>query len=638
MPLPFSGEVFTFHNPDASEVQVRGWGDQFTAVFETLDGYTVVKDPASGFYHYATLSKDKESLIPTKARAGAVDPQTLAIPKHIRIRADAARAKARAARREPGVLRRWEIRRERRRAKPPGSPESDITREPPPGPTVGNYVGLCILVAFPDVPAAITQAEVTNYCNKAGYAGFGNNGSVYDYFLAVSGGKLKYTNSVTAYYIAKHNRSYYTDPSITYGSRARELIVEALTDLKTKGYNFNQLSSDSGGYVYALNVFYAGARVNNWAEGLWPHSSALATPFAGSATKKLHDYQITNMGSQLTLGTFCHENGHMVCDFPDLYDYGYQSNGDGNYCLMAYGGNSLNPTQVGAYLKYKAGWASKVTTIAPGMTFTVAAGVNDFAIYKKNATEYFILENRQQTGRDASLPDAGLAIWHVDETASNDNEQMTPALHYECSLEQADNHFDLEHKTNYGDSSDLFGSPAYPAFGDITTPNSKWWDGAASGLEIEQISNPGPTMTLKIKAKEEEMASITGTWAVVEVDWGPTGSVVKASPFTFNSDGSWAYQFGGGRWVQVGGMATWNFTNAAGLIYTATVNNDAMSGIMGYATANGAKGCFYALRVPVPAPFASMFAQEKGVGDVVTTPQARETETPVEEDVLAGVK
>jgi M6 family metalloprotease-like protein len=181
-------------------------------------------------------------------------------------------------------------------------------------------VGLCILVAFPDVPGTIAQQEVTDFCNKPGYTGFGNNGSVHDYFLAVSGGDLKYTNSVTVYYIAKHNRSYYTDPSVPFGSRARELIVEALTDLKAKGYNFGQLSSDSGGYVYALNVFYAGARVNNWSEGLWPHSWALATPFAGSATKKLSDYQITNMGTQLTLGTFCHENGHMVCDYPDLYD------------------------------------------------------------------------------------------------------------------------------------------------------------------------------------------------------------------------------------------------------------------------------------------------------------------------------
>jgi hypothetical protein len=50
---------------------------------------------------------------------------------------------------------------------------------------------------------------------------------------------------------------------------------------------------------------------------------------------------------------------------------------------------------------------------------------------RRNATEYFICENRQQTGRDAGLPDAGLAIWHVDELGNNRIEQMTPASHYE---------------------------------------------------------------------------------------------------------------------------------------------------------------------------------------------------------------
>ena len=38
MPTPYVGEIFTFQNPDGSEVTLRGWGNQFTAVFETEDG------------------------------------------------------------------------------------------------------------------------------------------------------------------------------------------------------------------------------------------------------------------------------------------------------------------------------------------------------------------------------------------------------------------------------------------------------------------------------------------------------------------------------------------------------------------------------------------------------------------------
>ena len=73
---------------------------------------------------------------------------------------------------------------------------------------MGNYVGLCVLVQFPDVPGTIASAEVDNYYNQAGYTGFGNNGSVRDYFFDVSDGNLTYTNVVTAYVTAANNRAH----------------------------------------------------------------------------------------------------------------------------------------------------------------------------------------------------------------------------------------------------------------------------------------------------------------------------------------------------------------------------------------------------------------------------------------------
>ena len=499
MSMPYAGKQFTFNNPDGSQIEVRGWGNQSAAVFETLDGYTVVKDPPSGFYHYATLSGNGEELVASGIPAGTASAaRPLGVSKNLRIPAAAVRARAPLAASVLGGQRRWELRRESKRAQLQALTSAGATRDaaPPPAGTTGSYVGLCLLVQFPDVPGTIGQAEVDRFCNQAGYSGFGNNGSVTDYFEAVSDRKLHYTNRVTPYYTAKHPRSYYTDPKIPYGTRAQELITEALANLSAGGFDFSVLSSDGAGFVYALNVFYAGAGMNNWAEGLWPHSSALATKYTASPAKKFSDYQITNMDTQLTLRTFCHENGHMICDFPDLYDTGYESVGIGHYCLMCYGGSDTNPTQVNAYLKHAAGWTSKRTTLAPGMTAAVAAGSNDFLIHSKSATEYFILENRQQTGRDRSLPDAGIAIWHVDQLGSNNNQRMTPGQHYECALVQADNLFNLERKTNYGDATDLYGGPAALAFGADTAPNSNWWDGNASRLEIDQISAPAASMTI----------------------------------------------------------------------------------------------------------------------------------------------
>lgn len=497
MSKPFAGKEFTFTNPDGSEIRVRGWGDQYYAVFETLDGFTVTKDPKTGYYQYARLSKDEAQLMPTGVRVGQEDPEQLGLQPHIRVRSEAAKDQARTARSQEGSLRRWEVRRVQKKSLP-SSPLTRVESRAAPlfGAIVGNYVGLCLIIQFPDVAGTISQQQVENYCNQAGYSGFGNSGSVRDYFHEVSDGKLTYTNLVTAYYTAAHNRSYYTDPSIAYGTRARELIEEALDDLVAHDFDFNTLSTDSGNYVYALNVFYAGSNVNNWAEGLWPHSWSLAAPYELASGKKFYDYQFTDMGPQLTLGTFCHENGHMICDFPDLYDYGYESYGVGNYCLMGFGGNDeRNPVHVCAYLKNEAGWTTSITSITEGMTATVTSGQNDFYIYTKNNSEYFIIENRQQLGRDASLPDSGLAIWHVDEQGSNDNEQMTSSAHYECSLEQADGRFDLENRANMGDSEDLWSAPYNRRFGDDTLSNSKWWDGSPSSLTIDQISASGSNMT-----------------------------------------------------------------------------------------------------------------------------------------------
>ena len=75
MSLPFYGEKFTFVQADGGTLDVRGWGNQNHAVFETLDGYTVVNDPVTGFHHYARLSDDGTTLLPLGPRVGTAQPR-----------------------------------------------------------------------------------------------------------------------------------------------------------------------------------------------------------------------------------------------------------------------------------------------------------------------------------------------------------------------------------------------------------------------------------------------------------------------------------------------------------------------------------------------------------------------------------
>jgi M6 family metalloprotease-like protein len=511
MATPFSGKTFTFTQPDGTKIQVRGWGDQHYAVFETLDGYTVVKNPSTGFFEIAQLSNNGTTLEPAAGPQGHLDGARAAVRPGLRINRETARARG-----LEGALRwggrRCDQRREQhknlaRAARTLSGPVFAPTQRA----TVGDFVGLCLLIDFSDEPGTISRNEVDNFCNQQGYSGFGNNGSVSDYFRANSIGRCRYTNIVTPYYRAQHPKSYYTNPSIPQGVRARQLIVEALAHLQANNFDFTPLTADNGGFVYAMNVYYSGEVVNNWAEGLWPHAWHLETPILLAPGKSAFDYQFTDMSHQLTLGTFCHENGHMLCDYPDLYDYGNESSGVGAYCLMCAGGNinEKNPTHISAYLKRLSGWANSVTTIQHNQEIVLPAGQNNFAMFAKNSGEYFIVENRMKNGRDVSLPDEGLAIWHVDEDGNNSNEQRTPTQHYELSLEQADGDFRLETTPNqFGDSTDLYGQ-ANKRFANATSPNSKWWDGTASHLDISEIAAPGDTVSFRTKLSEDGATSHT---------------------------------------------------------------------------------------------------------------------------------
>jgi M6 family metalloprotease-like protein len=495
MSIQFTGKRFEFTQPDGTALEVVGWGNQYEAVFETLDGHTVVQDPATGFYELAVPTEEGDDLQPSGIAPEDAGGMALDIPTSLRRSPEVARVRARENR---GLLRggtRWEQRLLEQKTQ---VLMADVLGAPPSRTTTGRYVGLVLLIEFPDVPGTISREEVEKYCNSPGYDGFGNNGSVFDYFKEVSGGSLQYTNIVAPYFTASRNRAYYTNEKVPLPKRTRELIREALRSLKASGFDFSALTLDDENCAYALNVFYAGECVNNWDKGLWPHCYYLGAKFELAKGIFAHDYQITNMGDELTLGTFCHENGHMICDFPDLYDYGNQSSGVGTYCLMCAGNNSeKNPTHVGAYLKYRAGWAA-TDSVSPG-EYQLTAGSNELLIHSKDNSEYFIIENRARAGRDTDLPGAGIAIWHVDETGDNEHEQRTPAKHYECSLEQADGKFHLERRRDHnGDAKDLWGAGPKD-FGYATTPSSKWWDGSDSRLEIEIVSSPGPTMTIRVK-------------------------------------------------------------------------------------------------------------------------------------------
>ncbi len=515
---PHHGDPFVLEQPDGTEVSVLVWGDEFYQRIENLDGYTLIRDARTDEICYADLAADGRSFVSTGVVVDEAPPAGLA--KGLRLPAADRAAAA------------WSVRNKF------AAQEAEVLagKKRLPGPAnQGNVLGLTLIIDFPDEPWSVPAADFDNYLNLEGYTGYGNNGSVRDYFFDVSGGVLTYNNWVPPTYMtAPQPKTYYEDPDIGYGQRARELTRWALNTLNGQGHDFSQYDSNGDGYIDAVNVFYAGSPTGGWSVGLWPHSSGITWFADGVETYK---YQITNIGNSLRLSTFCHENGHMIMLWPDLYDYGGESSGVGRFCLMCSTGSGTNPVRPSAYLRAEAGWETPV--LLEGLQTDLPASHDDMNIYKVpypgHNNEYYVVECRYQSGRDASIPTSGLAIWHIDEYGSNNNEQMTPGLHYLVTLVQADGRWDLENGSNQGDSTDLWKAPSYVEFNPTTAPPATWWDGSDAPIFIDGISSPGPDMTFQYRSGLGTMGvTVEPLPAGLDVTWtleGPGGYLVEGEGY-----------------------------------------------------------------------------------------------------------
>jgi M6 family metalloprotease-like protein len=551
---PFK-ETVRFTQPDGTTIQLNGQGDEFHAVFETPVGYTVVFVPESRAYFYARLAADGATLESSGALVGRDDPNALDLPPHLRMdsqaAATAARTRFRAWDASMGLSERWKELKAQNLQTLPGP------CKPPTSTTTGVKCGLTVLVDFEDERASIPREEVIQFLNGDSYSGFGNFSSVKKYYWDNSAGALLFTNVVTVYVTISnsvHPRSYYNDVTKSCGELGNYLVRDALTVMKSLP-NFNteilpllqQVTVNASGRAVSANFFVAGDNSGVWGYGIWPHSYNLGA-YVGAQQmwpggNSVYNYQLSPMGPGLALYAFTHENGHMLCGFPDLYDYGYDSaGGAANFCLMGWGSSETNPGQICGYLKLAAGWAT-ATDLLSGTNFMASlpaagSGTNRFLRLRNPAasTEYFLVENRQRTNQDGAIPGSGVAVWHIDELGNRDDQNLeTNSSHanFEATLESADNRWDMQHYINEGDAEDLFyaDNPAAGyanTFSDFTSPVANWWSGLRSGLELSAFSSNAMTMTLNARVLPVRITCDPRDLAVFEGETATLNFLVSA--------------------------------------------------------------------------------------------------------------
>lgn len=520
--VPYRNHSYEYKQPNGEVLKVLVDGNDYYAEERTADGSLVIYDAAKKGLCYAEVNATGDALVSTGVLASAANSRgTLRKQAGLSAAARAARARQRY---------------EKLHGRPPeaankkvqdASIEAASTGISPMAVATGTMRGLTVIIDFPDLAGNITQAQVNSFLNDVPYTGFGNAQSVRGYFQSVSGGKLDYQNTVTRYYRAKRPKYYYADASLDASVRSQELITEALTWLRSTGFDFTTLSRDSSNRIKGLNFMYAGGADSPWSKGLWPHMGWLSPQFCASGVCT-RSYQISDMGTQLSIGTFAHETGHLLMDWPDLYDYDGSSEGSvADFCLMGTGAvgyqSTFRPVPPNGFFRLLAGWDT-ATELNPAINRSAPSGrlshtSGSHTLYRwsnpSNPSEAFYLEAIYKADQNLYQPDQGLAVFHVDPNGDNSSE-WKPYV----QMEHADGRRDPENSVNRGDAGDLYDGVASKTFSN-TLPNSqssrgtnsRWANGYASGLTVSNIAVPARTIAFDVGSAAPAGVTYTGSLA-----------------------------------------------------------------------------------------------------------------------------
>ena len=310
---------------------------------------------------------------------------------------------------------------------------------------LGQKKAIMLLVNFKDTKfnTAHDNALYQRIANEENFSEGKFKGSMADYFKAQSRGKFELDFDVVGPLTVSQNASYYGENDENDNDmHSGQMVCEAVKLAKEQVSDWTPYDWDGDGEVDQVYVVYAGeGEADGGAEEtIWPHAYALDdAKFYGDGdgavtvgtNLKVNSYacgpELQGYSGEIAgIGTMCHEYSHCL-GYPDFYDIDYSGGqGMGAWDLMdagSYNGDGYQPAGYTSYERWFAGWEEPIELKAEDVNVTnmksLQAGGESYIIYNdKNANEYYLLENRQFDGWDASAPYNGLLIIHCDYDAS----------------------------------------------------------------------------------------------------------------------------------------------------------------------------------------------------------------------------
>ena len=491
----------TVTQPDGSTLVIQGHGDEFYHFTTTADGYTIVKNDA-GYYVYAQLQNNR--LTPTdriardQAERTANDVSFLETTGKMLIE-KANNDGARKSRRKVATK------------------ESDSYYK--------NFRGLVILVNFSDRKFSRSDAHSVydHMFNDVNYKGYKNEngtsnrygsmfiGGVRDYFSQNSMGKFAPQFDVVGPVEVDMKST-----EVNGNKNAWVVFAQAIANLSST-VDFSKYDADGDGYVDMMYFIVAGYGANysgNNDAYLWPHKWSLeyvdVPAYNGKRMGKyacsveLYGWESNQQTILDGIGTVCHEFSH-VLGLPDEYDTDYEAGGQshdpGQWSVMAGGSYSqLGRLPVGysAFQRYASGFLTPKVITSTGKFELNPMQENNEAYMLKTPVdkEFFLLENRQQSGWDAMLPGHGMLVFRVDSTNlevwESNKVNATPSHNY-YELLRAGN------STSGAQASDPFpGTSNIMTLNNSTTPSLCTWNGTYNTFGLTEITETNGVINFKV--------------------------------------------------------------------------------------------------------------------------------------------
>ncbi len=492
----------TLTQPDGTVVHLFATGDEYYNRLHDGNGFTVVRDPDTGYLVYAM--KIDGRLRPTGFLAGTDDPAAAGLAPGL----------IPDPRTLPSPDELFPTARHHARVRTMGLANA------PAFTTVNN---LAVFISFADEPGPGFGALAT-------YATWFNStaspdASMKRYFLEASYGAVTIdstfyptaSGSTVVSYRDPNDRSYYepydatTNPNGYQDNQrnAREwtLLQSAVESIPSQVPPALDLDTNRDGYIDSVVFVVSGSASNaDWSNLLWPHRWAIDDLHYPARVngKLLGDYNL-QLDGNLQVGVLCHEMTHLL-GAPDLYRYNdcsKSSNLDpvGEWDLMAI--DKDPPQHTTAYLKWRyLGFIPDIPFVTAGsyalnpLTF---ATNNCLRIASPNSpSEYFVVEYRKRSFPfENSVPGSGLLVYRIDTAADGQGDRCGPPDEVYVFRPGGTSTSDGFPKQAFFTSDAL---PPRTAITDTTDPPSVLSDGFPGGLSIHDIGAAAATMTFTVDA------------------------------------------------------------------------------------------------------------------------------------------